>query len=180
MSLVWKAPNNVEQLLYTIKEKHHHPRLGLATFGIAFAETKPFINDRFNWGKVTKFTKFNKLWQTEKVDFSITLCSEVWHSILTVHQKEALLDLHLSRCAVKYIPETVMEGKKKVLVKAPWGRIQYTDEMKLDDDGNPQWYVLPADLPVFSENANRYGLWYTDFTETPLSVSKELSEDETE
>ncbi len=158
MSLIWKSPADVLELLETLKLEHH-PELELAKFTVAFDESKPFNKDRFNWGNVYKFSQFNKLWQVEKFDFCILLCSEIWYSILSKDQQTAWIDLHLTRCGVEYIPETVMEGKKKKVVKDDWGRIKYTTEMKLDDDGRPKWVINPLDLPVFCKNASRYGLW---------------------
>jgi len=160
MSLAWKAPSNVVDLLNSVKVKYHEPRLQTAHFAVVFNESKPFIKDRFNWGSISKFSVFNKLFQEpQKQDFCITICSDVWHSVLNSHQQEALIDLHLTRCEPDYVPETIVEGKKKIVVKDEWGRIKYTSEFKLDDDGNPKWRVAPLDLSVFSKNVSRYGLW---------------------
>lgn len=158
MSLSWPAPNNVLELLETIKTTHH-PHLDAANITVAFDESKPFIKDRFNWGNVSKFSNFNKLWQVQKYDFCIVICSDIWHSILDNSQREALLDLHLTRCEVEYIPEIVIEGKKKKIVKDEWGRVQYTNEIKLDDNGCPKWTVVPLDLNVICKNIQKYGFW---------------------
>jgi len=162
MAITWKAPSNVFELLENIKQKDHHPRLESAKIAVAFNDAKPFTKDRLNLGSTTKFTPFAKIWQKEIYDFCILLCSDLWHQICDDTQRMALLDLHLTRCQVEYVPETVVEGKKKKIVKDEWGRIQYTDQIKCDDDGNPKWYVAPLDLVVFSQNGRRYGMWYED------------------
>ncbi len=171
MSLTWKAPNNVLDLLEEIKSKHHHPRLELANFAVVFNETKSFIKDRFNFGSVGRFSSLSKLFQESKKDFLITICSDVWHSILNNSQKEALLDLHLTRCDIAYVPETMFEGKKKKVVKDEWGRVKYTNEVKYDEEGNPKWLVVPLDLMVFSKNVERYGLWCQDLRELQQAMT---------
>lgn len=163
MGITWKCADDVVKILTKIKDKHH-PHLTKATFGVAFNESKPFIKDRFNWGKISKFSDFNQIWQApQKFDFSIVICSEVWVNILNDHQREALLDLHLCRCEVEYEPEIIIEGKKKIKVKDDLGRTKYTTTMKLDDNGNPKWRVAPLDLDVLSKNVKHYGLWLQEF-----------------
>ena len=163
MAIVWKAPQNIEDLFYSVRDQHHLPRLAEAQFAIALSESKPFANNRFQWGKVSKFNDFNKLWQTPKFDFSIIVCSEVWHTLLSAPQREALVDLHLTRCSVDYEPEVIEENGKKIVVKDDWGRIKYTNELKYDDEGKPKWRVLPLDLDTIARNVIRYGVWMKDF-----------------
>lgn len=162
MAITWKAPSNVFDLLNTIKEQHHCPRLQTARIAVAFTDAKPFVKDRLNLGKTSKFSPFAQIWQKEVYDFCIVLPSDLWHTICNDDKRAALLDLHLTRCQVEYVPETVIEGKKKRVVKDDWGRTQYTDEIKCDEDGNPKWYVAPLDLVAFSQNGRRYGMWYED------------------
>jgi hypothetical protein len=164
-TLPWPAGQDVLDLFTVVKEKHHHDRLFQAKIAVCFSETKPFIKGRFNWGKVMKFSPLMKLWHPthSKYDFMVILCADAWHSILNSYQKEALVDLHLTRCSVDYIPAMAVDeyGKNKV-VKDEWGRIQYTNEIKFDDENNPKWKVLPLDILVFTENVLRYGPWSED------------------
>ena len=163
MSITWKCTDDVSKLLNSVKDKHHL-HLKEATFGIAFDESKPYIKDKFNWGKISKFSDFNKLWQSpQKFNFSIVICSEIWHDILNEYQREALLDLHLCRCEVEYEPEVVLEGKKKIKVKDEFGRTKYTTQVKVDDEGNPKWRVASLDLDVLAKNVKHYGLWLQEF-----------------
>jgi hypothetical protein len=172
MPVTWKAPANILDQLNEIQLKHHSPRLDAAKFVVALSETKPFIQNRFNWGAVKRFSEFQKIWLSEEYDFCIVLCSDVWHSILNPEQKEALLDLHLSRCSPEYVPETVVEGKKKKVVKDEWGRVKYTNEIKYDENGNPKWVVHPLDLEVFTDNVLRYGLWCSELCDLGTVIAK--------
>lgn len=177
MGLFWKAPNAIDELVESVLKKHHSPRLDMARIAIALDDSKAFVKNKFNWGNVSKFSYFNKLWQNQKFDFALVLCSDSWHDILTDSQKEALVDLHLTRCEVEYIPETVIEGKKKKVVKDDWGRVKYTNEIKTDDEGNPKWYVSPLDVYVFVQNVSRYGNWCSEFCEIEKVIPTE-GEDE--
>lgn len=160
MALVWKAPDNVFDLVNQIKLLSH-PVLhnNLASIAVCFTDAKPFIKNRFNWGNVTKFNDFNRIWMGNKYDFCIHISSDVWHNILTNEQREALIDLHLERCKVEFVPQTIVENGKKIVVKDDLGRVQYTDEIKVDEDGNPKWVVEPFSLSIFAKNIKRYGLW---------------------
>lgn len=119
MPKVWSAPSEIEDLLQEIKEKWH-PHLHEASFAIEFVESKPFVKDRINLGKVSKFSQSAKLWQSKKYDFLISLCVDVWHTILNTQQKAPLLDLHLSQCKVEFEPETVEVNGKTEKVKDEW------------------------------------------------------------
>src|SRR5581483_11681680 len=96
-----------------------------------------------------------------------TLCADAWLSVLDSYQREALIDLHLTRCQLEYVPMIVIDeetGEKKVL-KDEFGRIQYSDVIKTDEDGNPKWFVAPLDILVFQENVKRFGCWLADLQE---------------
>ena len=168
----WKVPADVNNLAQAVKAKHH-PHLETASIGVVFDDSKPFKNDQLNWGKTQKFSDLNKLFQIpHSYDFCIVLSSDVWHDVLDASQKEALLDLHLSRCAVEYVPETVTVNGKKNVIKDDYGRVKYTKEMKFDDSGNPKWKVNSLSISVFSQNVRRYGLWCEEFTELSEAVQK--------
>ena len=178
MGLFWKAPNVVDELVEVVLNKHHSSRLQMAQIAIALDDSKSFVKNKFNWGSVNKFSSFNKLWQNQKFDFAIVLCSDSWNNILNDSQKEALIDLHLTRCNLEYVPETVMEGKKKKVVKDDWGRIKFTNEIKVDDEGNPKWYISPLDIYVFVQNFERYGNWCSEFCQLNKFVSAEEQNEE--
>jgi len=155
----WKAPSEVIDLLDQVKIKHHADRLESAKIAISFDDSKPFLHNKLNLGKVAKFSPLAKLWQGQRHDFCLSIPMELWHSVLKGSQREAYLDLQLSRCGVEYMPEEVEENGKKKIIKDEWGRVQYTKEVKFDDEGNPKWKVVPLDLEVFAHNVRRYGLW---------------------
>lgn len=166
MATIWKAPANVLDQMNEVRSQYHLPRLEEAKIAVAFADWKPYTKEGLQWGTVTKFSSSNKIWLEDDYNFCITLCAEVWHDILIGTEKKcALLDLHLGRCGVEYMPETVMEGKKKIVVKDEFGCTKYTNEIKRDDEGNPKWMVLNFNLHIASQNARRYGLWCPEYEE---------------
>lgn len=171
MPLTWKAPKEIVELVNEVKNKHHVPRLLEANVAVALTDTKPFKKNRFNYGNVVKFSTFNQMWQGARYDFCITLCATVWRDILTDVQRESLIDLLLERCSVEYEPETVEENGKKIVLKDDVGRIKYTDEIKVDEEGVPKWVVNPLDLHVFAQNAKRYGLWCDDLDEIKSAIT---------
>lgn len=160
----WKAPEEVIELLNQIKDKHH-ARLANASIVISFDESKPFVGNKLNLGKVTKFSPLARLWQGQQHDFCLSIPMDLWHSVLKGNQREAYLDLQLSRCEVEYLREEIEENGKKKPVKDEFGRVQYTQEIKVDDEGNPKWKVVPLDLEVFTDNVRRYGLWMDSLME---------------
>lgn len=159
--VIWQANNDIVALLNEVKEKHH-ARLENANIALAFSDSKAFIKDRLNLGKVSKFNAMNKLFQGTKFDFVLVISFDMWSDVLTAQQREALLDLHLTRCSLQYIPVEVETNGKKTKVLDDKGRVQYTTDPKLNEAGEIQWVVLPLDLPVFSDNIRRYGLWYDE------------------
>lgn len=158
----WKASQDVLDLVHEVYEKHHAERLHGGLIGVCFDDSKPFVKNKLNLGKVTKFSPLAKLWQGTKLDFCISISMDLWHSVLTAEQREAYIDLQLSRCGVEYLPEEIEENGKKKVVKDEFGRVHYTNQVKLDDEGNPKWKILPLDLEVFASNVRRYGLWQSD------------------
>jgi len=170
--LLWKAPKNITEIAQKVKEDNHS-RLSLAVVTVALSDEPAFKKNKFNWGKVSKFSNFNKLWQNNhKIDFCITLSSDVWHSILNMEQKEALIDLHLTRCDAERVPEVIEENGKKKKVVDELGRIKYSNEIKLDEDGNPKWVVNPLGLEAFIDNVKRYGLWCDELNNFKSAINE--------
>ena len=161
----WKAPAEVVDLLNQVKIKHHAAHLGSAQIAVSFDDSKPFVHNKLNLGKVTKFSPLARLWQGQQHDFCLSIPMDLWHSVLNPEQREAYLDLQLSRCSVEYLPDEIEENGKKKKIQDEWGRVQYTQEIKVDDEGNPKWKVVPLDLEVFAANVRRYGLWCDDLLE---------------
>jgi len=163
MSSVWRAPGDVLDLVLSVKSRHHSPRLDSCTVAVCFDESKPFLKNKINLGKLTKFSNLARLYQREKYDFCLTIPSEVWGSILRDQsQKEAYIDLQLTRCDVEYMPEEIEENNKKKKVVDEFGRVKYTNQPKLDAAGELKWKVQPLDLEVFTQNVRRFGIWLDD------------------
>jgi hypothetical protein len=169
----WKADNAVVAILEEVKKKYH-PLLVDANVAVSFNASKPFIKDRFNWGKARKFSCQAKLWHDKEFDFEIILPTEGWHEVLSGEQREAWLDLHLTRFRPEMVVATAADAKGKMKpVKDKFGRISYTDEVKLDQEtGLPIWKVDPLDLHVFSDNARKFGVWCDDFEDFKVAVNK--------
>jgi hypothetical protein len=178
----WQAGTDVTDLFHEIKTKHHLPRLEMARFAVCFTDTAPFLKGRFNWGKVQKFTPMAKLWHHEdmKYDFLVVLCGEAWQNILDMKQREALVDLHLTRCDVDFEPEMAIDPitNKNTVVKDEFGRIQMSTNVKVDDDGVPKWKVHPLDLHVFTSNVTRYGVWSEELLDFKKAVDHQVAETE--
>lgn len=168
----WAAPPDVVDMLAEIQAAHH-PTLQEAVFAVEFVDAKPFVKDRLNLGKSSKFSKAAKVWhpQNKKYDFCISLCADVWHGLLKPQQRAANLDLRLSQCQVDFEPQVVEVNGKKEKIKDEWGRVTYTDVLKRDDEGRPIWKVEPLDIRIITANIRRFGLWYED-----LATLKEVVE----
>lgn len=177
----WKTPQDVLELINRVKDKYHSERLANASIVSAFDDSKPFVRNKINLGKVAKFNHIARLWQSQQHDFCLVICAELWHNVLKNPEREALIDLLLSRCEVELVPETIEENGKKKPVKDEWGRIQYSNEMKVDDEGNPKWKIAPLDLELFAKNVRRYGLWLDDLLEMKEAIDsaeQKIKEDE--
>jgi len=170
MANPWKASQDVLELINHVKTLHHSDRLSDASVVLCFDDSKAFVKNKINLGKVSKFSTIARLWQNQKHDFCLVICADLWHDVLGNVEREALIDLLLSRCEVEFVPETIEENGKKKTVKDDWGRIQYTREVKLDDEGNPKWRVAPLDLELFAKNVRRYGLWLDDLLEMKKAI----------
>lgn len=155
----WVAPETVNKMLDSVFDKHHADRLGNLSIRLMFDESKPFTKNKMNLGKLLKVRDIDKPHMTRKIDYYVVTSSDLWHSVLNDHQREAFIDLHLSRLHPEYLPVTVIENKKKKVVKDEWGRIEYTTDLKLDAEGDPIWRVAPVDIYVCAINAEKFGLW---------------------
>lgn len=160
--VIWKAPSEVQQLLEVIKKKHHSPRLDECSLAVCFEDSKPFLKNKLNLGKLTKFGATARLYQEDKFDFCLIIPSSLWQDMLNLESKKAYLDLQLTRCSMEYEPEVVEENGKKKKIMDEFGRVQYSNAPKYDAEGNIKWKIEPLDLEVFAQNVSRYGLWQDD------------------
>lgn len=158
MAKMWVGDDLVQMKLANVKESHS--RLEGAGVVICFADAKAFKDGRMNWGKVAKTNPLTKALTANvgEFEFVITIPFETWQ-FLNNEQKNALLDLHLSRCTPVYLPKTEVVNGKKIPVQDEYGKIEYTDEYKLDKDGCIIWKVLQLDLPIFVDNVKKHGAW---------------------
>jgi len=177
MAVHTKASPEIRQDMQEIKESHH-PHLAQALIALSFNDGKPYVKDRLNLGKVSKFSQAARLWLPEatKYDFSISLCADTWFGILNNKQRRALLDLRLSQCQVEYLPATVQVNGKTQVIKDEYGRAEYTKDFKTDDEGRPVWKVAPLDLAVFTSNVQRFGVWFEDLSELKNAIQYQQHE----
>lgn len=179
MTLPWKAPKEVTDLMEEVKSKNHDERLATADVLVWFDESKPFVNNSLNLGKAIKLGPVHRVLDEDRHNFLITLPSDVWHNILVGKQREAWLDLHLTRFTPDYKPQTVIVNGRKRPVKDQWGRIEYTTEVRTDKNDNVIWKVLPLDLEVYTDNIGRYGLWLEGLTGLAAAISRKHDEQAT-
>jgi len=164
-----KAPSHIMDLFHTVQDQHH-PHLEGSVLAIEFVDSKPYVKDRLNLGKVGKFPAATKLWLQNKFDFFISMCTDVWFDLLDEDQREAYVDLLLTRCQVEYEPNVVTVNGKDQVIKDEWGRVEYSDTVKADDEGRPVWKVVPLDILTLTQNIKRYGLWYEDLLELHKAI----------
>lgn len=155
----WKASEEIVGLLDVVKSKHHSPRLDDCRIAICFNDSKPFTKNKLNLGKLSRFSATAKLWQREKHEFCLSIPMELWTTVLDAGQREAYLDLMLTRLDMDYLPEFIEENGKKIKIVDEFGRTQYSNVPKEDKEGNIKWKIEPLDLEVFSKNVRKYGLW---------------------
>ncbi len=170
MAKVWAGDENVFALVNKVKEQYHLPRLQAARIAVSFVDSKPFIGGRFNWGKVSKFSAAAKVWHGDEYDFLITLSDTAFNDVLEGKQREANIDLLLNCCQVEYVPEMETKGAKPKPAKDKWGRIIFTDEIKLDEEGDVKWKVVPLDLHAYQDNVVRYGCWCEDLLDLESAI----------
>ncbi len=69
----WKVPDEILELAVVLQQRNHVPRLQDATIVVCFDDTKPFVKNNLNLGKVVKFSVLNKLWHKQECDFWIVV-----------------------------------------------------------------------------------------------------------
>ena len=177
MAVLTKAGPQVCNLLNEIKAKNH-PHLETALIACGIVDTKPYVHNKLNLGKVSKFSKGMKLWlpKETKYDFLVTLVADVWFGLFNEQQKEAWLDLLLTRCQVEYEPNCVEINGKLKPVKDEFGRVEYTDKPKTDDSGQFAWKVAPLDMAVIASNISRYGVWFDSYVQLKVAIDSHKEE----
>jgi len=108
-----------------------------------------------------------KMKASTNADFTITVYMTPW-SDLNMNQKKACLDHELCHCGVHYEPVKEAVGgtrggrQRFKVVRDEYGRVQYTNEIKRDENGEPKWRLLPHDLEEFRDIVARHGIWDED------------------
>lgn len=87
-------------------------------------------------------------------NFVITINALAWDN-LDEEGRTALLDHELSHCHVCLKP--MKDGRETI--RDAFGRVQYTNQVKRDADGNIQYRIIPHDVTEFISIVKRRGLW---------------------
>lgn len=91
-------------------------------------------------------------------DFTITMHMMPWGD-LTLDQKKACMDHELTHCGVQFEPIKERVGTKWKVVKDEYGRKQYTNDIKRDENGIPKWKLVSHDLEEFNNIVLKHGVW---------------------
>ena len=159
---IWKAPPEIQQLLEVIKNKNHSPRLDQCSVVVCFDEGKPFVKNKLNLGKLSKFSAMARLYQKDKHDFCLVVPSTLWQEMLNAEQRKAYLDLQLTRCDMEYVPETVEENGKKKKIVDELGRIQYSNEPKYEPAVRRHLEVARLEPKLFLCEKGDVLFWHAD------------------
>lgn len=154
MAAIWEAPADIANLVRRVKEKHHHPRLALASIWVLVSDSKAIRDNRFVPTQSRKCTRTEKL--SSAHDFKIVVMAEAWE-MLTNEQRFTAIDEALCRCGVRYIPQMLEINGKKEPVKDDLGRTIYTDEISYDKEGVPKWKINAPDAGLYFGLLGRHG-----------------------
>ncbi len=124
-----------------------------------------------------------KLKASINADFTITLYMMPWGDLNT-SQKRACLDHELYHCGVHYEPVKEQVGQSRQgrprmqVVRDEYGRVQYTNEIKRDVNGEPKWRLIPHDLEEFDEIVERHGRWDESIQSFSEALNRSSSQEE--
>jgi hypothetical protein len=173
---VWELPKDCleYQIMNEMIEKYHQP-LKEAKI-VLYGCDKNKVN-----GNMVRFADTSKASVKMKAsidaDFTITLYMMPWGD-LTLEQKKACMDHELTHCGVHYEPIKEQVGSSKKgkprfkVVKDEYGRKQYTNEIKRDENGVPKWKLEPHDLEEFQSVVKTWGLWQSSIKEFKDALNK--------
>ena len=163
---VWELENNNEayKTMENLIEKYHK-HLKEAKIVIYANDKSKTKGDKVIIAESSKAS--NKLKASINADFTITLYVDTWSS-LSPDQKQACLDHELTHCGVQYEPIREQIGLSKTgksktrIVRDEYGRVQYTSDIKRDENGVPKWKLVIHDLEEFRDIVRRHGMWDED------------------
>lgn len=177
---IWELEDN-SPVYSTISELVHnyHSHLEEAKF-IVYCSDKN--NNKANKVVIAEASKAPaRLKASTNADFTITLYMMPWGD-LNMDQKRACLDHELYHCSVHYEPVKEQIGQSRQgrarmqIVRDEYGRIQYTDEIKRNESGEPKWRLISHDLEEFDEIVERYGRWDESIQSFSEALNRSSSE----
>ncbi len=163
---IWELESNLD--LYTMLHEligRYHSRLEEAKI-VLYANDKN--KNRANKIIIAEASKASsKMKASTNADFTIMVYMTPW-SDLNMTQKRACLDHELCHCGVHFEPVKEAAGGTRSgrprlkVVRDDYGRVQYTNEIKRNENGEPKWRLLPHDLEEFRDIVARHGIWDKD------------------
>lgn len=160
---IWELPKECFEynILSEMIEKYHH-HLKEAKIILYGCDKNKVDGNMVRFADASKAS--NKMKASVDADFTITLYMMPWGD-LSIEQKKACMDHELNHCGVHYEPYKEQVGSSKrgkprfKVVKDDYGRKQFTDEIKRDENGIPKWRLVPHDLEEFRDIIARWGCW---------------------
>lgn len=153
---LWDAPQEIVDIVTNLRP--NHPHLNTASIWVLVSDGKHIVDNRLVPTKTSLCTKTEK-YKTGN-DFKITVMAAAW-AMLTDKQREVAIDIALSKCGVKYEPQSVEVNGKKEILKDDIGRTLFTNEIQYDKNGNPKWKLNKPDAEIFYNILDKYGLYET-------------------
>jgi hypothetical protein len=167
MASLWVAPKEIQKLINEIKDEHHD-RLGSASVWALCADSKPIRNNQLVVTMTKKCSKTEKL--STGHDFKIIVLMEAWANLPDAARRLAV-DEALSRCGVRYVPQTIEINGKKEVVKDDLGRTIFTDEIDVDKEGEPKWKINPPDAALYFPLLQRHGKYSEEAENTARAMA---------
>ena len=152
---IWEAADDIRTIVSNVKAEYH-PHLASASIWVLINDSKCIVDNRLVKTETRKCTKTEKLKTGH--DFKIIIRMTAW-SILTEGQRRIAIDEALCRCGVRYMPQTKTVNGKEQVVYDDIGRVIYTNEIAIDDEGVPKWKINHLDAEVYFALIQRHSVY---------------------
>jgi len=153
---VWKAGREVVELVDKVREKYH-PHLAEANIAVVLNDKTPVSGNKVCVGKMKRTSREDQLLHHH--DFKLIVYAGPFAG-MSDKEKAALIDHELTHANVERIPRyEIGESGKRTKCRDEYGRVIYTDEVKIDDEsGKPKFVLKQHDVETFLDVIERHGL----------------------
>jgi hypothetical protein len=151
--MIWEPGEDIKKIVKDLKDANY-PDLNQASIWVLVNDANPLVDNRLTPVEARICTTTEKFKSGH--DFKIVIRARAWEK-LTDDQRKIALDEALSRCGVRYKPQTVTVNGKEEPIKDDLGRILYSSEIMTDDSGTPKWKMNRPDVSAFFALIKRYG-----------------------